>query len=475
MRTVARLAALLPALGGCSLIYNESNIEKPAGDAPPDLMIDAEIIVDADPSMVMITGVNPTEIKEGQGAGGSRKALIVIDGQHLVKANLMVMLTASTPVTKTPLLTVEIADIDVDANGRRLAVPITLPVDDRGGVIGLNTGDMIKLDITVIQTVPGGPTITRVLPAALTLRGLDELVAEPTNGFPGGVKEYSKVEITTGTLNALAGATLPVAIRSMSSLSITPDINIAAVSQTPGPAGGAGGTGGGIVVLGTSAGGPGTGPALGMTAGAAGGFIGNSELTTMMDPNRSSGGAGGNGNTLAAGGDGGAGGGSIELTAGGNLTVGNINASGVAGVAQGANPGGGGSGGIIFLRAAGNVTAGNLLVTGFPTPGRVRFDAGGNGAVAGAFRGPMFVGAPLITTSPTPTINFTGAADTTYQFYVSNAQTTTPAPSTTNGQGQGMFMSPLQPGMNQLCLLVAGATPTSDTRTCISVAHLYKP
>lgn len=87
----------------------------------------------------------------------------------------------------------------------------------------------------------------------------------------------------------------------------------------------------------------------------------------------------------------------------------------------------------------------------------------------------MFVNAPLIATTATPPIMFNAAADTTYLFYVTNAQTTTPASTTTNSQGLGMFMPPLQPGMNEVCLLVAGGTPTSDTSTCISVAHLYKP
>ena len=64
MRYALARLVLLPLLGGCSLIYNESNIPPSAPDA---FEPDAEVIVDADPSMMKITGVTPGVITEGQG------------------------------------------------------------------------------------------------------------------------------------------------------------------------------------------------------------------------------------------------------------------------------------------------------------------------------------------------------------------------------------------------------------------------
>lgn len=477
---LARLV-LLPLLGGCSLIYNESNIPGPDPDAQE---IDAEVIVDSDPSMLNLTGVNPSQITEGQGAEGSRKALIVVDGEHMVKANLLVMVTASAAAQKMPLLTVDMAGIDVDANGRRLAVPISLPVDDRAGT-GLGASDMVPLDITVIQTVPGGPTITRTLSAQLSVRGLDELTAEPPNGFPGGLSEYSRVTITTGMLNALAAATQPVRIHATSSLTISPTIDISAVGMTGGPAGGAGGMGGGGGVVNGSPGTMGSGPARGLPPGGVGGFTGTEQVPSLEDPNRSSGGAGGTGGALFGdnGGNGGGGGGSIDLVAGGDLTVGTILAKGAAGTAGGTNPGGGGSGGVIVLRAGRNLVAGTLDVSGVPTAGRARFDAGGTAMVANmtsAFRGPMFVNPPLSTNDPRPMITVIGSPSKPFRYFFSNADGSDdqgPFLEMISAQGQKTFapQAPLFPGLNQLCLLPDGAEAISNTRNCINIALLFKP
>lgn len=480
MRVLARLL-LLPMLGGCSLIYNESNIPFPDPDAAEP---DAEIIVDADPSMMKITGVNPAEIKEGQGADESRKALIVVDGEHLVKANLMVMVTASAGAAKTPMLMVDTAGTDVDANGRRLAIPITLPVDERTGGAGLVAGDQIPLDITVIQTVPGGPTVTSVLRAALTIRGLNELKAPPVGGFPGGLSEYSRVDITAGVVTVMAGQTEPVRVHAVSSLKITPMIDISAVDRTGGPAGGTGGMGGAGAIVGGAVGMMGTGPAKGLPSGGTGGFTGTEQVPSLEDPNRSSGGAGGNGGALGDnGGDGGGGGGSIDLVAGGDLTVGTILANGAAGKPGGTNPGGGGSGGVIVLRAGHDLTAATLNVTGVPTAGRARFDAGRTATVtsaASAFRGPMFVTPPLITADPKPMITVVGTASKPFRYYFSNGSGSDdegPFQEMMSGTGQKSFIleKSLFPGLNKLCLLPDGAEAISNTRNCIDIALLYKP
>lgn len=475
---LARFAALLPILGGCSLIYNESNIPTPESDAGPDAEIDAEIIVDADPSMVMITGAKPSVITEGQGAGGSRKAIIVIDGQHMVKANLMVMVTANASATKVPMLMVDLAGIDVEANGRRLAVPITLPVDDRGAT-GLNAGDMIPLDITVIQTVPGGPTITRMLPSALNLRGLNELRGtSPAGGFPAS-SEYSEINLTGGTVGGTTGLIEPVVIRATASITLgsTVTTTVSAALRTPGPAGGLGGMGG--AALGNP-GMPGAGPAPGAPSGGIGRYEGDEQLTSLKDKNRGSGGAGGDGSVLGAGGDGGGGGGSIALLAGGDVTVGNITARG----GMQTTTGGGGSGGVVLVRAGGNLMAGTIDVTsaGSGQPGRGRFDAkaGMPGNASSLFRGPMFVDPPLISNEQKPMVTVVGQASKTFKYFFTSAE----------GLGESILFSedllgtgtktfplagPLFPGLNTLCLVVDGGDKTSETRNCVDIALLYKP
>lgn len=476
---------LVPMLSGCSLIYNESNIPPATPDA---FEPDAEVVFDADPTMLKLTGVTPAEIKEGQGAGGSRKALLVIDGEHMVKANLMVMITASAPLTKTPLLMVDTAGIDVDSNGRRLAVPVTLPVDDRGGSVGLNAGDSVALDITVIQTVPGGPTLTRVLPAAVMLRGLDERRGvAPTAGFPA-FSEFSEVNLTSGTVKGTTNLAMPIVITATASITIAAavTVDLSAVGMTGGPAGGNGGMGGAGGLAGGNSGAPGTGPAPG-GASAGGRYEGDEQLTSLDGKNRSSGGGGGDGAGVlngSAGGNGGGGGGSIEISAGGDVMVGNVTANGAAGTVTNASTGGGGSGGVVLVRAGGALTAGTISVVGMGNgqPGRGRYD-GKTATVANPsalFRGPMMVDAPLVTNAEKPTVTVSGQPQKNFQYFFSSAngvdESSLFADSFPGSGSKTLTLAgSLYPGLNKLCLVVAGGDKTSATRNCIDIAHLYKP
>lgn len=481
MRYALARLALLPTLGGCSLIYNENSIDRPERDAGPDAEIDAEIIVDADPSMMMITGVTPSVITEGQGAGGSRSALIVIDGEHMVKANLLVMVTASASATKVPMMMVDMGAIDVDANGRRLAVPISLPVDARG-VTGLNAGDMIPLDITVMQTVPGGPTITRQLTGMLGLRGLNELTNAtlPAGGLPA-FSEYSEITLSAGTIKGASGVTEPIVIRATASIALTGTVttNVSASGMNGGPAGGNGGMGGASL---GNPGAPGTGPAPGAPSAGIGRYEGDEQLKSLKfeDKNRGSGGAGEDGAVLGAGGNGGGGGGSIELTAGGDAAVGTITATGAAGTG-----GGGGSGGVVLVRAGRNLTATGITVTssGNGQAGRGRYDAGGTATVGNAsslFRGPMFMTAPLITNLQKPTVTVFGQGSKTFKYFFSSADGSAESSLFSEdllatGQKTFPLAGPLFPGLNMLCLVVDGGDKTSETRNCIDIALLYKP
>ncbi|NVB77628.1 MAG: hypothetical protein HOV81_04470, partial [Kofleriaceae bacterium] len=72
---VAKLTPALFLVGGCSLIYNPSNIDKPPVDARgPDVGIDAAPIYDANPGLLAVEDVAPKTLFEGQGEGGSRTA-----------------------------------------------------------------------------------------------------------------------------------------------------------------------------------------------------------------------------------------------------------------------------------------------------------------------------------------------------------------------------------------------------------------
>ena len=476
-------ALLATSLAGCSLLYNPSNLP-PQADAAPD----AELLVDADPSMLDITGLNPAVLVEGAGANGSRAAVLVIDGSHMVAEGAMVMITPAAGEPKAPMVMVDNSKIVVEGNGKRLAVPVTLPVD-----AGLVVGDMIPMDVTVVQTA-GGSMLSKKLSGKLTIKGLGELETMGAVTLTGST-EFSLVDIKAGaTLTVPGGQTNPIIIHSTSSLSIASSIsiNLNAAGMTPGPAGGAGGAPGPGGLLNGSQGGEGGGPAKGLPSGGGGGFTGSEQLTsvdgaTSMGPNRSSGGAGGNGMSLgAAGGAGGAGGGSIALLADGNVSVGAISAKGDPGTAPGGgNMGGGGSGGVVFVKAGGTLTLGAVDVSGAGNgaPGRARYDAGGTAMAASAgtmFRGPAFVDPPAIVKAERPMISVIGTPLKPFQFYWTNdtgLQIQGPVTQTFPASGTAMLAFPTTPGLfrglNTLCLLAAGADATSNTKTCIDIAYLF--
>ncbi len=481
MRHVASLV-VVSWLGGCSLLYNPSNIDKQM-DAPGP---DAEPVYDADPTMLSITSVKPGMLVEGAGANGSRRAVIVVEGMHMVPEGATVTVAPTAPVTKTPMIMVDNTQLVVEANGTRLAVPVTLPVD---GALG--AADVIPMDVTVTQ-LAGGVMVSKTKSAAFMIKGLPELDTAAAQTFSSGPNEFSIVNLRAGaTFSVAANQTEPIVITSTSSLTIAAGIaiNLNAAGTTPGPAGGLGGAGGAGGVLNGTTGSQGGGPAKGLPSGGDGGFGGDPQLTTLGAPNRSSGGAGGNGLSLGAkGGDGGAGGGSIELFGDGDVSVGAINAKGASGTTPGggANPGGDGSGGVVFVHAGGKLTLGAVDVTGPGANGRARYDAGGVTLVTNAgtlFRGPSFVDAPVIVTLEHPTISVIGGGLKAFQFYWSNDTGQLirgPYRQTLPNNGTADLAFPpsddgLFRGLNELCLLVENAQAASDTKTCIRLVYLYKP
>jgi hypothetical protein len=445
---------------------------------PPQIEIDAPALR---PCELTVTDVTPSVLLEGTGAGGSRPALLVIGGQNLVSQNTSVTITAMVGSTRTPLLEIDNAKLEVGAQGGQLAVPITLPVDPT-----LRANEMVPLDVVVTQDCSEGP-VTAILPGKLALRGLDELVGVgSTISLTGGVHEYSVIDVGAATvLVPAANQTSPIILRSRSSVKIASNISVSASGSAGGPGGGRGGLGGeGLGGVGT----PGTGPSPGLTSGAPGGFNMNDPgLSTLDVPNRGSGGAGGDGQVVGGkGGRGGGGGGSIEVSAGGTLEVGKISAIGTPGEpgSVGGQSGGGGSGGVIFLRAAGALTAGELDVSGggMGARGRARYDAGGTASLpAGSlgtdhFRGPMFADLPLAARSAKLEIVVSGKPLTSFKYFSIKPGGAVGQLSSavvgTNGAARVTLSEDLEPGVNQICLVPDSGSQASETRNCLDIAYL---
>ena len=470
MRQHLASVLLASALGGCSLLYNPSNIPMgtpDAADAP---------IADADPTMLVLNSAFPSVLYEGTGTGGSRPAVLVIEGAQLVPGNTTVTITKAATAVKTPMIVPDNTKLVVDDDGNRLAVPVTLAVDD-----GLGPTESIALDLTVSQDSPAG-RITKTLSGAVTLQGLAEIKTGAGPTYIGGLNDFSIVNVTSGTFTA--SGTEPIVINSRSSLAFTNvTINVNGSGKTGGPGGFDGGTGGSTLVPATA----GHGPAPGAASGGAAGFVNDPTIATLDLPFRGSGGGGGQG-AATAGSDGGGGGGSIALTAAGTLSVGAINATGGTPAAN-LNVGGGGSGGVILLRAGTTLMGGTMNVsgTGSAAAGRVRFDAGGMPTLANQasyFRGPMFVDPPSTVKTSTPSLSVSGTRLTSFKYYIINdtgqivnGAFTGNIPD--SGPATISFGSSatdrLFPGQNQVCLVAGGGDASSNTRNCTYIAYVHQP
>ena len=214
------------------------------------------------------------------------------------------------------------------------------------------------------------------------------------------------------------------------------------------------------------------------------------QLTSLeaSDGNSSSGGAGGNGVLLGtAGGNGGGGGGSVELTAGGDLTIGGIEAKGASG-ASGTNNGGGGSGGVALVRAGGSVNiTGKLDVSGGSGTGiagalgRARIDATtiNAGTTAMFYQGPTFATTtPLIVRSKTASVTVLNEPQRNIQYYINNAdgsQSHGPLSILTPQNGMATFplAEELFKGLNQVCAIVDSANANvAAAGQCIDIVWL---
>lgn len=496
------VAAIAPAIAGCSLIYNPNNLPDPR-------VIDAAI-VDVNPAMPVVLDFAPDSIDEGQGEGGSVPALLVLHGQNFVNSNFHLTLTPPQGVT----VHVETVGPPTLSTGGDFAVfQIVAHVD--GTLAG-----RVPLDVTVTQDVSpqyGGGTATSVPPAKkFALNGLPELTGSGSTTIDTGTlaKKYSQVKLGGVTFNGTAAAV----VRSVSFLQITMSVLAKAPGSAAGPGGvsgggakgggpgggdpgtaaqvlGGGGGGGGAGYVNDGAMGQGPGGLGGATGGAGGPHAGDDRIASLMTNQPSAGGAGGAGFLAGSepGGHGGGGGGIVVLSAGGDLTVtGTITADG--GKGDDGNGGGGGGGGgaggtVIVSSDAGkfSVTGAISIKAGLPgkplagagSVGRARWDAiAGTAPLSpdrAAHRGPAFMIPPPVVRTQPQTLTLVGTSNDEF-----NIRVTDQANAIHDGghnsiglDGTAPIAPTLYPGYNRICITLEGGTQGAvESDKCTEVAYL---
>lgn len=477
-----RLGVLCAAtlLSGCSLLYDSGNLPEQTVDAPIDAAVQ--------PCMPSIKQTFPSELHEGMGEGGGRPGLLVLQGESFAK-DAVVKLTP-TDAANAPQLEV-VGPAAVTGGGGFLAIQVISKVDP-----ALAAGASIPLTVEVSQFCPDrGEMVSASVAEKLTLRGYDELKSAAVTAT-GAAKVYSMIDVADPLTITGTG---PVILRSNSSINLPGAINLSGAMAVAGLGGEAGGgvgaTGGGPGrgAAGPQGGGPGGGAGYKNPAsGPGGGPMAGDTLITSYSDNKGSGG-GGSVVLLGIGNAGGGGGGTIELTARGKLTVGNITANGGNGAGSGAGGGGGGSGGTIVLRGE-EVTAGTLQVAGgmgtnSGSVGRIRIDSplvtppalGDLASRGGTF--PPNEKKPnlpsnLLYVQNEETVSFSlyGTEGTTVDVRVLNDLVDPPKPVIPvdfQGTDEARVRVSLGNGYNRICALPRGSNLSrSESTNCIEVAYI---
>jgi hypothetical protein len=486
------------ALGatGCSLIYDADDLSpRPPIDAGPDAPIDA-LVNDANVTALRLTAIDPEAIDEGTGAGGSRPAIVVIEGSDIEASLATASVAFDGAAPDTPPTVVEAV---VEPTMGRIVVALTVPV-----LPALRQGQTATLNVTVTQA---GTSAT----IPLTVTGLDEL--EPGKAVPSFDTDdledrYSRVRLGQ---NVTFTGDKPAFIRSVTDIDIEAAVSVSARGQTAGPGGCNGGPGGNAGGCGDGAGKPGSG--LIAAGGGGGGFgtegedgragtagaqgaggavVGDPMLSVLVldgnaEGNRGSGGGGG-GDLLGgeSGGAGGGGGGTIALSAGGSIRVsasGSIAArGGVGGVG-----GGGGSGGAVLVRAVGVVEGRDEWINtgggagsgsgGDGGDGRVRIDAPAGDVAdmaveAVAARGPAWgPDQEVITRDPMQALAVRGAPGAQHGVQLNGESAGTVL---LDGNGAATVRRRLEAGRNVVCLVAdPGAQIIRDeNRNCLTIGYV---
>lgn len=482
MRQHVTTLVCLSAIGGCSLIYNPSNLpdKSVAIDAP---------IADVNPALLRLDERKSPALLEGAGQDGSQPQILVVYGEHITQQATVKITSANSAASIT------VGEVAIANDGNSFAALVKAGYMD---AVGAPT--MIPLTIEVSQPGAAAQTID------WSLQALDELRAGTQAPPPMG-KLISRVDVTgdlhfeTGTAKAIVKAVGGITVTGM----LTANANgrdpgaggcFGGIDNQPGECFGAGGAGA------TGAAGGGAGFAVagagggGLGGGTAGPIAGDDLVRHYGDGsdaamNRSAGGGGG---SFAGGG----GGGTLELTAGGNITVPALQAvGGTGGGGALGGGGGGGAGGVIVLRAGGTLAfpatltvkggdGGNSAADGGAgAVGRWRYDAAmtsGNPPAVDALatpaprRGPMIVrpADPIFRTDdPTITIAGEGGVEVTI---ITIRPDGAPSESTTQmtlGTTTTVRAPKLAIGLNKICVIVPGGSVANDEATnCIDVARI---
>jgi hypothetical protein len=485
--------ALVSTLAGCSLLYNPNNLPQPKVDAAP--VIDAapadvppDMATDANLDMPSFTQIAPGTLLEGQGTGGSRPAILTIVGNFGPDATVAIEPTAGPD----PTILIQVDSANLVRSTGVLAVPVILPVDPMHGNAAATD---VPLTVTVTQTGGDQQPVQLVITGKVTLTNLPELTA-PITAVASSPPLYSQVKVTMPITFTASAAAARALIRAVGSIELL-DVHADGGSGAPGPGGGAGGTtappaagggaGGGkaaiLLTLGSTASGGGFGeaggPGTGLAA-VAGGVMSGDALITSYDNNGSGGGGGG-------GSVGGGGGGTLEITAGGTLTVGKVSANG----GGGGNSGGGGSGGAIVLRAGGlaklngSITASGGTAAGGVGGGglgRLRYDLAAQMGTpvmtavkhAGVAFDAMPGVNPLVTRDRSQRLRVLGEPGSTVWTVFSSDATGTASSSTfTFGSASASIPTSLVAGFNRVCVTPPmGRLTTVESTNCIDIAYV---
>jgi hypothetical protein len=486
---------------GCSIVFNTNDLPR-VSDAPP---ADTPIY-DVNPNGLALTAADPSALAEGTGTSMGRPAVVVVTGANIDDQAEVSIVAGADAVPPGLKVGAKAVSHEHDLIAFEVTVPV-LPALHEGGHLGL----------AVHVTNPGG--VSQDLP--ITIDGLDDFTPPAGNVDVATVHPlYATATFTAAT--HFTGAK-PLHLRVTGGITISAAIDANASGQTAGPGGcggggpsgdgdcgSGGGHGGGGNASGVAGGGGGFGtPGKdGSGGGARGDMTGDPMLVTLdyngsAAGNRGNGGGGGGGALLGLGsaGAGGGGGGTIDLAAGGTITImsgGSVHANGGnGGNGSGVGPGAGGagSGGAILIRTgAGVVSSGAWLAVdpgaigtngssnegGEGGVGRIRVDTP-SGAVAGMAVTPAptqgaswAVGAgaaPTIVRTATPMLPLVGNPGNTYGVRVGSAVSSV----TLVGQATTNAQVTLQPGRNQVCAVADGqiASASSDVALdCIDVAYV---
>ena len=478
-------------LSGCSFVYNPTNLG--AG-------VDADSIADVDPTMLTLTDVYPAQVYEGAGTGNARASLLVVYGHQIAPdATVTIMSASPDPSTITITSTVVARDHNF--------IAITVRVED-----DLIDDDSMNVPLSIAVSQSAG-SYHAELASSVMLMHLNRLTIAPTVTPPKQL--YATIAISDPIMFATGKS--HVIMRAVGSITIGGKITADAVGVAPGPGGCAGGViaGDGLdknadgldckgrgftVASGGLSGGGGGGAGFhdnggpGAGGGGAGGEMSGTDQLADATLNVPSGGGGGATSVaLNSGAVGGGGGGSIEITAGGDLSINGVSANGAAGGnANSGGGGGGGTGGSILVRAGGTATIGSLTVDdggggtsaglgtagGAGSVGRTRIDAP-NIITGATYFGPTFVDPPVTSTEQVMSLMVHGAiGDTTMvgQAFDRDGNAVdhgsfTPA---FNGNGIAMPSFSLKAGYNRVCVTVQGgnAFTLPESANCTEIAFL---